>query len=277
MSKKIWLVTGVSSGFGKSLAAHIIAGGDVVIGTMRKAEQVDEFNTTYSGKALGIQMDVTDIAQVKAGVAKAIQEYGRIDILVNNAGYGLFGAVEEVNEQEARDQMETNFYGPLWLTQEVLPHMRSAGGGNIVQVSSVAGFRSTPGVGLYNASKFALEGFSEALSHEVAGFNIKVTIVEPGPYRTKWAGASAIRSAKVMDEYTNSIAGKMIKEINGYDGMQPGDPDKAADLIIKVIKSENPPLRLPLGQAAITRMRDKMQLLEKEIQQWEKESVATAF
>lgn len=277
MNNKIWLVTGISSGFGKALAAHIIAKGDIVIGTMRKQAQVEAFNKEYEGRALGIKMDVTNKEEVKAGVAAAIQHYGRIDILVNNAGYGLFGAIEEVSEQEARDQMETNFYGPLWLTQEVLPHMRKQGYGNIVQVSSIAGFRSTPGLGLYNASKFALEGFSEALSYEVAPFNIKVTIVEPGPYRTKWAGASAIRSAKVMDVYTNSIAGKMITEINGYDGNQPGDPDKAADLIIKVIKSDNPPLRLPLGQAAITRMRDKMQLLEKDIQQCEKESIATAF
>lgn len=273
---KLWLITGVSSGFGRSFVDAVVKAGDSVVGTLRKPEQVKEFNSLYPGKASAILMDVNNPEQITAGVESVLKQHGRIDVLVNNAGYGLFGAVEEASQQEIRDQMETNFFGALALTQAVLPFMRKAKKGHIVQISSVAGFTSIPGLGIYNASKHALEGASEALAQEVAPLGIKVLIVEPGPYRTKWAGAGSKNAAKKIDDYA-ATAHLTEKMIHGYDGNQPGDPDKAAELIIEVINSPNPPLRLPLGKMAIDRMREKIQKLESEIRAWEKQSIATAF
>lgn len=273
---KIWFITGVSSGFGRSLVGAVVKAGDIVIGTLRKPIQCEELNRLYPGKASGILMDVNDSRQIASGVELALKQYGRIDVLVNNAGYGLFGAVEEASEQEARDQMETNFFGALALTRAVLPGMREARRGHIVQISSVAGFRSTPGLGIYNASKFALEGFSEALESEVAPLGIKVLIVEPGPFRTNWAGSGSKDVAHKINDYRDS-ARLTAQMIHGYDGSQPGDPDKAARLIVDAVNSPNPPLRLPLGKVAIDRIREKISMLEQEIQVWEKQSIATAF
>jgi NAD(P)-dependent dehydrogenase (short-subunit alcohol dehydrogenase family) len=273
---KIWLITGVSSGFGRSLAEAAVKAGDTVVGTLRKPSQIEEFKRLHPGKTFGILMDVNDARQVADGVESVLEQFGRIDVLVNNAGYGLFGAVEEASLQETREQMETNFFGALALTQAVLPAMRKAKRGHIVQISSIAGFTGTPGLGLYNASKHALEGMSEALAQEVAPLGIKVLIVEPGPYRTKWAKGGAKDAAKKIDDYAAS-AHATINMIHGYEGNQPGDPDKGAQLIVDVVNSPNPPLRLPLGKIAIDRMRAKIKSLESEITLWEKRSVATAF
>lgn len=273
---KIWLITGVSSGFGRSLAEAAVKAGDIVVGTLRKSIQCEEFNSLHPGLASGILMDVNDSRQIASGVELVLKQHGRIDVLVNNAGYGLFGALEEASEQETRDQMETNFFGALALTRAVLPGMRKARSGHIVQISSIAGFRSTPGLGIYNASKFALEGVSEALEAEVAPLGIKVLIVEPGPFRTHWAGNSAKDVTNKIDDYSDT-ARYTAQMIHGYAGSQPGDPDKAAELIIDVINSPNPPLRLPLGKVAIDRMREKLYMLETEINLWEKQSIATAF
>jgi NAD(P)-dependent dehydrogenase (short-subunit alcohol dehydrogenase family) len=274
--QKIWLITGVSSGFGLSLVEQVIKSGDAVVGTLRKKEQVDEFNHKYDGKATAVRMDVTKPEEIESGVRQAMMRHSRIDVLVNNAGYGLFGAVEEASLQETRDQMETNFFGAWMLTQAVLPVMRAQKSGHIVQISSVAGFASMPGLGIYNASKYALEGFSEAMAAEVAPLGIKTLIVEPGPFRTKWAGGGARNVAKEIGDYA-ATAHATAKMIAGYDGNQPGDPDKAAQLIIKAVNSKHSPLRLPLGEMAITRMRSKIEGLQKEIDAWEADSVATAF
>ena len=276
MSQKIWLVTGVSGGLGRALAATVAKAGDIVYGTLRKQEQVEDFNRLAPGYCLGLLMDVNKPEQVKAGVEKIIHEQGRLDVLVNNAGYGLFGAVEEVSMEEARQQMETNFFGALSLTKEVLPYMRERKGGSIVQVSSVAGFRSAPGLSIYNASKFALEGFTEALWYELAPLGVKVMIVMPGPFRTNWAGSSSIRSQKVMDVYRET-SGARIRTIHQYSGTQPGDPEKAAELIMKVVNSENPPLRLPLGALAYEAMESKMDWVNREMEQWREESKETSF
>ncbi|HXS37784.1 MAG TPA: oxidoreductase [Flavipsychrobacter sp.] len=274
---KIWFITGVSSGFGKALVEEIVSKGDMVIGTLRKDSQIETFNNQYNGKALAIKMDVTRIDEIKVGVETIIAKYGQIDVLVNNAGYGLFGAIEEVNEQEARAQMETNFFGALWVTKEVLPVMRQQQSGHIVQISSMAGFRGSPGLGIYNASKYALEGFSEALAQEVAPFNIKVSIVEPGPFRTHWAGNSSQRSEKIIDAYSDTPAGQRIKIIHGYSGKQPGDPDKAAQAILKIVEAPDPPLRIPLGKSAVSVMRDKLSSVEKELLKWEHLALDTDF
>lgn len=273
---KIWLITGVSSGFGLSLAQAVAAAGDTVVGSVRKEAQGEAFVKNCGGNSSFVRMDVTIAAERKAAIAKVLKDHGRIDVLVNNAGYGLFGAVEEVSDAEARAQMETNFFGALALTQGVLPSMRAQKSGHIVQISSIAGFAGTQGLGLYNASKFALEGFSEALAQEVAGLGIKVTIVEPGPYRTRWAGDSSVRAATLIDAYAGT-AHETYNVINGYSGRQPGDPDKGAALILEAVKSAEPPLHLPLGKMAVDRMRGKMAALSREIDAWEARSVATAF
>ena len=274
--EKIWFITGVSGGIGRSIAKQAALAGNTVIGTVRKEEQIEAFSALVPGKTYGVLLDVNEHAQVKGVVDAAILKFGRIDVLVNNAGYGLFGAVEEVSIAEARQQMETNFFGALAVTQAILPIMRQQKSGHIVQISSQAGFRSAPGLGIYNASKFALEGFSEALALEVAPLNIKVTIVEPGPFRTSWAGDSSKRAENIIDDYSGT-AGKLISTINGYSGNQPNDPEKGAKIILEVINSENPPLRLPLGPEAHEAVKGKLKSVTEDIGVWESRAIKTAF
>ncbi len=275
-SSKIWLITGVSGGLGRALALQAAQNGDIVFGTLRKPEQVFEFNDLVHGKTFGIQLDVNKHDQIGPVLTHILDQFGKIDVLVNNAGYGLFGAAEEVSMSEARQQMETNFFGALAVTQAVLPIMRSQRSGHILQVSSIAGLSSNPGLGLYNASKFALEGFTEALYLETKDLNIRVTLVEPGPFRTDWAGSSSVRSEKIIPDYDSS-AGERIRALNGISGKQPGDPVKAAKAIITIVNSDNPPLRLALGKIAIDVIRKKIKLLERELGEWEELSVNTGF
>jgi NAD(P)-dependent dehydrogenase (short-subunit alcohol dehydrogenase family) len=275
-TSKIWLITGVSGGFGRALALEAATSGDIVFGTLRKQSQIEEYNSLVPGKTFGLELDVNDHPRIPLIVAHILDQFGRIDVLVNNAGYGLFGAIEEVSMDEARMQMETNFFGALAVTQAVLPIMRKQKSGNIVQISSQAGMRANAGLGLYNASKFALEGFSEALSVETRHLNIHVTLVEPGPFRTEWAGPSSIRAAKVIDEY-NETAGTVISYINGISGTQPGDPVKGAKAILKAVRSENPPLRLPLGSIALNGIREKLKSVEENLAKWESVSIDTHF
>ncbi|NEU09763.1 SDR family NAD(P)-dependent oxidoreductase [Flavihumibacter sp. R14] len=273
---KVWLITGVSGGLGRALAHEAARQGDIVFGTVRKPEQVEEFNQLVHGKTFGLELDVNDHSRIDILIAHIRDQFGQLDVLVNNAGYGLFGAIEEVTMEEARGQMETNFFSALALTQAVLPVMRRQRSGHIVQISSMAGIRSNPGMGLYNASKFALEGFSEALALETAHLNIKVTLVEPGPFRTLWAGASSVRSKKIIEDY-ESTAGLMIRTVNGYTGTQPGDPVKGARAIIKAVNSDNPPLRLALGKIALEAIRKKLTSLQQNYDEWEEVSVNTSF
>ena len=273
---KIWLITGVFSGLGRALAQQAALEGNIVFGTLRKASQIEEFNQLVPGKTFGLEMDVNNHHRIEIIISHILDQFGQIDVLVNNAGYGLFGAIEEVSMEEARMQMETNFFSALALTQAVLPVMRRQHSGHIVQISSMAGIRSNPGMGLYNASKFALEDFSEALALETEHLNIKVTLVEPGPFRTLWAGASSIRSKKVIEDY-NQTSGEMIKLINDYTGTQPGDPIKGAKAILKAVNSKNPPLRLALGKIALEAIRKKLVSLEKNYNDWEEVSLDTSF
>ena len=274
--QKTWFITGVSGGLGRALAQEVALNGDVVIGTLRKQHQIADFDSLVPEKTFGVMLDVNHPSHFQKVLDTAILNFGNIDVLVNNAGYGLFGAIEEVSLEEARQQMETNFFGALALTQAFLPYMRERRSGHIIQISSMAGIKSVPGAGLYNASKFALEGFSEALALEVEPLDIKVTIVEPGPFRTNWAGDSSIRAAKVIDDYAPT-AGSRIATINGYSGQQPGDPAKAAKAIIKIANSENPPLRLALGKVAIDAIRSKLRSMEEELSEWEKVGLDTSF
>ena len=196
---KIWLITGTSSGFGRSFAEAALQRGDKVVATARKPEVLDDLTERHGDAVRALTLDVTDRAEVASVVEQAIDAFGRLDVVVNNAGYGLQGAIEEVSEQEARDQMETNVFGLLWVTQAVLPQMRAQGSGHIINLSSIGGIAAFPGLGIYNASKWAVEALGESLAAEVAGFGIKVTNVEPSGFRTKWNNASMANATPMAD------------------------------------------------------------------------------
>lgn len=244
MSKTI-LITGASRGFGKLWADAFLQRGDKVIATARNLKDLQDLSDKYGKALLPLQLDVNDRAAVFAAVQKAQQHTGRIDVLINNAGYGLFGAVEETTEQEARAQMETNFFGLLWASQAVLPVMRAQGSGHIIQVSSILGQVTLPVLGLYNASKFAVEGLSETLATEVKPFGINVTMVEPNGFTTDWAGASAFQTT-AMEEYAG--VRKAFSEAATPDSF--GNPAATTPAILKLVDSTQPPLRLLLGKVA---------------------------
>ena len=274
--KKTWIITGISSGFGHLLSAELMHRGDFVIGTFRNQNQVDAFNQLNVGKGVAYKLDVAFPEQIDHFYHELQKRFDNIDVLVNNAGNGLLGAIEEVNLEEARLQMETNFFGALNMTQQVLPMMRKQGSGHIVQISSMAGFLSTPGCGLYNASKFALEGFSEALAIEVEPFNIKVIIIEPGPFRTDFCETSLKTAAHKIADYESSV-GSVAKHIHEQHGKQVGDPQKAIEAIIQAVRSDHPPLRLPLGQIAFNAMLHKMESVKKDLETWQEVSFQTSF
>lgn len=273
---KMIFITGVSSGFGKEMANEAARAGNTVVGTVRLKEQLEEVNSILPGKTFGYLLDVNDHEKVNEVIKNVVDKFGKIDVLINNAGYGLMGAVEETSMEEARMQMETNFFGALAVTQAVLPFMRKNKGGHIIQFSSIAGIISAPGLGLYNASKHALEGMSEALSLEVAPLGIKVTLVEPGPFRTKWAGGSMKFTDKSISDYA-ATAGKLQDTITGYSGEQPGDPVKGAQAVLEIIEAQNPPLRLFLGKVAVERVRAKIKMLKDNLEAWEAVGLKTDY
>ncbi|MEH0468258.1 SDR family oxidoreductase [Streptomyces sp. B21-097] len=243
---KIWFITGSSRGFGRQFVQAALERGDKVAATARNTDSLADLVAAHGESILPLSLDVTDRAAVGVTVQRAHEHFGRLDVVVNNAGYGLFGAVEELTEQQVRDQMETNFYGALWVTQAVLPLLRAQGSGHIVQISSVGGVTAFPNLGVYNASKWALEAASEALAQEVAGFGIKVTLVEPGGFATDWSGSSA------------TFAG----QLPAYDGLrtalsaywsdvQHGDPAATGAALLKVVDADNPPLRVFFGSSPL--------------------------
>lgn len=265
MNKRIWLITGISSGLGKALAETVIKSGDYVVGTFRKPSQVTDFNNTYGSNARGILLDVTDYEGITTSVNDIIEELGHIDILVNNAGIGFIGAVEEAAMDEIRHVMETNFFSTLAMVQAVLPHMREKKRGNIIQISSHAGIFSLQGFGVYNASKYALEGYSEALAKELSPLGIEVTIVEPGPFRTSFAGSSLIEADRVLADYKET-AGVFRANLKAKHNTQEGHPGKAAKVIIEHINDGNPTLRLPLGSIPIKTIGMKIQSLTDDLE-----------
>ena len=264
---KVWFITGCSTGFGRSLAIEALAQGYSVVVTARKQADVQDIVNDYPDTSLALALDVTDAAQIKTAVAAAIEKFKQIDVLVNNAGIGYFGAIEESEEAEVRRMFEINVFGLAKMTQEVLPHMRNRKSGHILNISSIGGLRSFPGVGFYNATKYAVDGFSEALSKEVAPLGIKVTIIAPSGFRTDWAGRSAKDSATVITDYATT-AGKNKSDIRGYSGNQPGDPVRAAKAMIMITETDNPPLRLLLGAAALKGARAKVEELKQDIETW---------
>ncbi|MFC4947670.1 oxidoreductase [Pseudonocardia sp. GCM10023141] len=247
-----WLITGANSGFGLAIAQAALAAGDVVVAGSRKVEALDGLVAAHPGAVTAVALDVTDPEQVAAAAT------GEIDVLVNNAGHGLLGALEELTDEQLRRVLETNVFGALAMTRAVLPGMRARRRGHIVQMSSVGGVVGNPGHAAYATSKFALEGASEALAAEVAPFGIRVTIVEPGPFRTDFAGRS-MTFAEAIPDYADTPAGALRSRFRAQDGVQPGDPARGAAAILATVRAPSAPLRLPLGVEAVTRIRAKLQ------------------
>ncbi len=269
---KVWFITGCSTGFGRNLAQEVLQKGDKVAVTARNTNDIKDLVDAYPDTAVAIQLDVTKPEQVKAAVQKAAETFKRIDVLVNNAGIGYFGAIEESEEEEVRRMFEINFFGLANVTNAVLPIMRAQRSGHIVNISSVGGLVAFPGVGFYNATKFAVTGYSEALSKELAPLGIKVTVVAPSGFRTDWAGRSANNTKTVIEDYA-ATAHTNQNTIRGYSGNQPGDPVRAAQAIVKAVESSTPPLRLMLGVGALKGIRNKITELQSDINTWEETTV----
>ena len=264
MTNKIWFITGISSGLGKALAQTVIENGDFVIGTFRNQTQAEFFNNQHKDEAFALTLDITKPTEIEKAVKLVTEKFGKIDVLVNNAGFGFAGAIEETSITETREIFEANFFGTLQLTQTFLPLLRQQKSGHIIQISSHGGFKAFPGFGIYNASKFALEGFSEALAIEVAPLGIKLTIVEPGPFRTNFAGSSFKQADKIIEDY-NATAGAFRERMKQVDGKQEGDPIKASQAILNITKLKTPPMRLPLGKIAIVSLKTKLESVLKDI------------
>ncbi len=265
--QQVWLITGCSTGFGRERATQLLASGSRVVVTARDPRKVEDLVRLNEANALALTLDVTSASQVTQAVAQAEAHFGGIDVLVNNAGFGYFGAIEESDEQEVRAMFEANFWGLAQMTRAVLPKMRERRQGFIVNISSIGGFVGNPGVGYYNATKFAVNGFSEALKKEVAPLGIKVLLVQPSGFRTDWAGRSANEAARTIDDYADT-AGANKETIRGYSGSQPGDPVRAAAAIIAAIAAEHPPFNLFLGRAALKGARTKLEEVQRESDEW---------
>jgi NAD(P)-dependent dehydrogenase (short-subunit alcohol dehydrogenase family) len=267
MSVKTWFITGASKGFGREWTEAALDRGDRVAAVSRSAAAFDELVTKYGDAILPLQVDVTDRAAVNAAVQKTVDHFGRLDVVVNNAGYGLFGMVEEVTEQQARDQVEVNLFGPLWVTQAALPHLRAQGSGHLIQVSSIAGVFSLPGLGVYHASKFGLEGFTASLAAEVKDFGIKVTLVEPAGYATDWAGQSAVHAERspAYDDFRAAMARPAGKR---------GDPGATRDAILRVVDADEPPLRIFFGQGPLPVIKGEYAARIAEWEAWDEVSQA---
>lgn len=251
MPNRIWLITGASRGFGRSFAQAALAAGDRVGATARDTSSLEDLVAEHGDAVLPIELDVTDRSAVFAAVRNVHEHFGRLDVVVNNAGYGVSGAIEELSEEQARRQLEVNVFGALWVTQAALPILREQGSGWIVQVSSIGGLAAFPLTGIYHASKWALEGFSETLRQEVEPFGIKVLMVEPSGFRTDWAGSSMDR-AEPIDAYQqiDQIAQRRAFQQEDNNGSQPGNPDLAAQALLDTLNRDDPPFRLLLGNVA---------------------------
>jgi NAD(P)-dependent dehydrogenase (short-subunit alcohol dehydrogenase family) len=268
-----WFVTGASSGFGMAFARYAIEQGYNVVATARTPAKLDTLAAAAPERVLVHKLDVTAAGDAQAAVEAAMARFGRIDVLINNAGYGIVGAVEETPESELRAQMETNFFGAVAVTKAVLPQMRAQKSGSIVNISSLGGQLSFGGFSAYSASKFALEGMTEALAQEVAPFGIKVVIVEPGAFRTGFA-ADALKHMPVMDAYRDIVGGTR-DFAHGLDGTQEGDPAKAARAIDLALRAEQTPLRLQLGEDLVAAIRGHAQQLLQDLATWEKVALDT--
>mgnify|MGYP000899165633 FL=1 len=274
--KKVWFITGCSTGLGRDLAEVLLEQGYRVVATARRLDSIADLAERFPENARIASLDVTDRDQISAAVEKAIEEFGRIDVLVNNAGYGLLGAIEEPSTEQIRAQFDTNVFGAVGVMRAVLPQMRRQKTGHVLNMSSVAGFIASGSAGYYAATKFALEALSEALAQEAADHGIRVTIVEPGPFRTDFAGRSLrAPEGQMPDVYPGTQ--RFLDYFAEVDRKQVGDPRKAAQVMIDVVESAEPPLRLPLGELCITRIESELEKVRADIAPWRAAGIATAF
>ncbi|PLP60645.1 short-chain dehydrogenase/reductase [Mesorhizobium loti] len=271
-----WFITGASSGLGKALAEAVLERGWRAAITARNPDALAALASRHGERALTLQLDVTDKTSIEQAVAAAEAQFGTIDVLVNNAGYGYLAAIEEGSDREIRAQFETNVFGLVAVTKGVLPGMRTRRRGHIFTVSSLGGLVAFAATGYYHASKFAVEALSESLSHEVKPLGIKVTIVEPGAFRTDWAGRSMVESKTVIDDYAET-AGKRREATRTGSGRQPGDPVRAAAAIISAFEASEPPLRLLLGAAALTIARQRLDALRENFDSWAETTLSVDF
>jgi len=273
---KVWFITGASSGFGQALAEAVLKKGERAVLVARRVDPLSRLASTHADSAVAIPTDLLDPAQRTQAIERAIAAFGRIDVLANIAGRGSLGAAEEFSEAELRSQLEINFFAAVELTRAALPHLRAQAAGHILNLTSVGGIISVGGFSAYCASKYALEGWSEALSDELKPFGVKVTLVEPGNFRTEFAGEANMRPAHPLADYRPQI--KPIEQfLYGQNGRQPGDPAKAAAAMIAVVESEQPPLRLLLGADAYAAWSAKSQVREAEFAAWRAVGAATQF
>ncbi len=273
---RVWLITGCSSGFGAALAAHVLARGQRVIATARNITTLDELVARHPENCRALALDVTDSAQVKDVIAQAVKEFGQLDVIVNNAGYGLIGAFEELGSEQIARNFNTNFFGSLEVIRAALPTLRAQGSGHIVNISAAAVISNYAGFSIYGATKWALEGVSESLAAELKPLGIKVTIVQPGPFRTDFIARSLDRAENHVADYDRT-SGKFLRFLETMAGRQPGDPARAAEAIIAAVESNTPPLRLVLGKYANDKMRKKLADAERERAAWEHVSLPTDF
>jgi NAD(P)-dependent dehydrogenase (short-subunit alcohol dehydrogenase family) len=273
---RVWFITGASSGLGRAIAEAALAGGDRVVATAREPERVADLQDRHPGQAVATRLDVTDPDQARAAIDAAVAEFDRIDVVVNNAGYGLFGALEELPDEDLRREFETNVFGAVNVIRAALPHLRRQRTGQIVQISSLEGVApAVAGEAAYAGTKFAVEGLAEGLAKDVAHLGIRVTIVEPGPVRTDFA-AGAVARAPQSDDYAESV-GKALEWFEGLAGRQPNDPSRVAAAIIEAVASPEPPLRLVLGEEAVQAIREKLTGQRQDLDAWEHVSASTAI
>ncbi|WP_207484732.1 oxidoreductase [Arenibaculum pallidiluteum] len=273
---RVFLITGVNSGFGRAFAEAALGAGHRVAGTVRNEAARREFAAIEPGRASAVLLDVTDTAAIGPAIVAAERELGPVDVLVNNAGYGHEGVLEESPLEEMRRQFEVNVFGAVAMIKAVLPGMRARRRGHIVNITSMGGFITMPGIAYYCGSKFALEGISEVLAKEVAGFGIKVTAIAPGSFRTDWAGRSMVRTGRSIAEY-DALFDPIRKAREEKSGRQAGDPAKAAQALLRIVEAEDPPMHLLLGSDALALVRQKIDALSAEIAAWEEVTRSTDF
>jgi NAD(P)-dependent dehydrogenase (short-subunit alcohol dehydrogenase family) len=273
---RVWFITGASRGFGALIAEAALAAGDAVVATARDPNTVTARLGAHE-RLLAIRLDVTSEAEAHEAAGQAVKKFGRFDILVNNAGYGLLGAIEEASASETSKLFSTNVFGLLGVTRAVLPHMRRQRSGHVINVSSVGGYTGYPGWGVYGATKFAVEGISEALAGEVAPLGIKVTVVEPGFFRTDFLDESSLaRTAQHIEDYSESVGNTRAHAADVNHG-QRGDPRKLASAFIALVNAKNPPLRLPLGSDTVERIETKNAFVARELAEWRTLATSTDF
>jgi NAD(P)-dependent dehydrogenase (short-subunit alcohol dehydrogenase family) len=273
---RVWFVTGTSSGFGRSVCEAVLARGERLVATGRDLDRIRPLVASAGDRALALRLDVTNATAAREAAEEAVARFGRIDVVVNNAGYGSVGAVEELTDDELREQLDVNLFGVINVTRAALPHMRRKRSGHLIQMSSLNGVEGLPGGAYYVASKFAIEGFSESLAAEVAHLGIKVTIIEPGPARTSFLSKRSVKWAKAIPDYAETV-GKTREQLQELDGNQPVDPERVARAILRIVDAPQPPLRLPLGRMALEHIPGALRQELAELARWEELSATADF